>query len=111
MFRRATVSMLAIFLILAAMGIALAGVEGNERKGKYLFRKSCRTCHTEGAQARDLSPLTFTQAQWEASFNPDKVDGYPCKDEWAKLSEKDLKDVYAYLYNHAADSPAPAKCN
>jgi len=110
MFRRVTVGLLVVILVLAALGLALAGVEGNERKGKYLFRKSCRSCHIEGGQAKEISPLTFTQAQWEANFTPDKVAGYPCKDEWAKLSESDLKDVYAYMYNHAADSPSPAKC-
>jgi len=33
-----------------------------------------------------------------------------CKAEWEKRSEKDLQDIFSYMYNHAFDSPSPAKC-
>jgi cytochrome c2 len=39
-----TVLIIVIFL-LAAIGIAMSEENGNPRKGKYLFRKNCRTCH------------------------------------------------------------------
>lgn len=96
-----------IFLVVAA-GIVLAADKGNARKGKYLFRKNCRACHIEGGSAKELSPVSKTQAEWDKVFENYK--DLKCKDEWEKLSEKDRLDMYAQLWGHAFDSPSPAKC-
>ncbi len=104
---------LMIFFFLAgsvSLGIAADKTKGNARKGKYLFRKNCRACHKDGASAKDLSPADKTQAEWEAVFAKDAYQSLSCKAEWEKRSEKDLKDIYVYMYNHAFDSPSPAKC-
>ena len=103
-------SILAIIMVFLGVSItiAMAGEKGNARKGKYLFRKTCRTCHIEGGSAKDLSPVSKTQAEWQKVF--DNTDQLQCKDEWAKLSEKDNLDIYEHLYGHAFDSPSPAKC-
>ena len=97
-----------MFFAFTAIGIVVAGDEGNARKGKYLFRKNCRTCHSEEGSAKALSPIDKTQAQWDEVFK--SVDKLSCSKEWAKLSEKDRVDMYAYLWGHAFDSPSPAKC-
>ncbi len=81
--------------------------DGNDRKGKYLFRKNCRTCH-DGSSAATMSPNTKTQAQWERTFK--KYERLECVEEWNKRSQGELKDVYTYLYNHGYDSPQPATC-
>ena len=96
---------LAALLLLATMGPALS--EGNWRKGKYLYRKNCRTCHTANGPAKDLSPATYKQAKWAELFKQDKI---PCKPKWPKMTDQNLADIYAYLHGHAADSPSPAKC-
>ena len=103
-------SVIAIIMVFLGVSItiAMASDKGNARKGKYLFRKTCRTCHLEGGTAKELSPVSKTQAEWQKVF--DNVDALQCKDEWAKLSEKDNVDIYAHLYGHAFDSPSPAKC-
>ena len=106
-------SMLLIFVFLAgsiSIGIAAGKADGNARKGKYLFRKNCRECHKEGASAKDLSPADKTQAEWEAVFAKDAYQSLACKAEWEKRSEEDLTDIFSYMYNHAFDSPSPAKC-
>lgn len=95
----------AAFILLA--GLNLAQAEGNWRKGKYLFRKNCRTCHAAGGEAKELSPVTFKQAQWQAIFDGDK---FPCQDKWPQMKAGSMKDIYAHLHGHAADSPSPAKC-
>jgi len=82
--------------------------KGNERKGKYLFRKKCRSCHIDGGSAKALSPNSKTQAQWDRAFK--KFERLQCADEWKKLSKKDRDDILSYLYNHAFDSPSPATC-
>jgi hypothetical protein len=102
-----TVLMIMIFL-LAAIGVVMAGDEGNARKGKYLFRKNCRTCHVEGGSAKELSPISKTQAEWQKVF--DNYKQLQCVATWDELSDKDRTDIYAHLYGHAFDSPSPAKC-
>ena len=39
-----------LVLMLAAASVALS-FEGNARKGKYLYRKNCRTCHGASAHS------------------------------------------------------------
>ncbi len=109
MFKKTASVVIVLVLICSYIGLALAEGTGNARKGKYLFRKNCRSCHGADGPATELSPVTQTQAQWEAVFQAS--DQLQCTAEWQKLSEKDLGDVYAYLWGHAYDSPSPAKCN
>ncbi len=97
-----------LLFLLVSITVAMAGDKGNARKGKYLFRKNCRTCHIEEGSAKELSPVSKTQAEWQKIF--DNVDKLKCRDEWSKLSPKDTKDIYAHLWGHAFDSPSPAKC-
>ena len=100
--------LVAMALSITFIGFGMAGEKGNARKGKYLFRKNCRTCHVDGGSAKALSPISKTQADWEKVFA--QCNELPCKDAWAKLSEKDVRDMYAHLHGHAYDSPSPAKC-
>ena len=83
--------------------MSLAGRKGNARKGKYTYRKSCRTCHTEGGSAKDLSPIDKTQAQWDEIFK--NIDKLKCREEWTKVSAEDQTDIHAHLWGHAFDSP------
>ena len=108
MFKQIGSIMMVLVFLFITIGIALAEEKGNSRKGKYLFRKSCRTCHSEGAGAKDLSPVSKTQAEWEKVFAA--LDTLQCKAEWVKLEATDSQDIYAYLHGHAFDSPSPAKC-
>jgi len=103
------VSILIIMVfLLVSIGIVMAEGKGNARKGKYLFRKNCRTCHCEDGSAKPISPIDKTQAQWDEVFK--NIDKLQCSKEWDKLSEKDRNDMYAHLWGHAFDSPSPAKC-
>jgi len=99
------------FLIGSFFAIALAADsftnDGNDRKGKYLYRKNCRPCH-DGTSAAVLSPNTKTQAQWQRAF--EKYERLDCVEKWKELSHAELNDIYTYLYNHAYDSPQPATC-
>ena len=126
--KKVLLTVLTIIITLSFVSVNLATPEGNKRKGKYLFRKSCRSCHHEGGTAVDLSPISKTQAEWEKIFSNEaykelacKVDwdkvfsnesykNLPCKAEWEKQSDKDLLDIYTYMYKHAFDSPSPLKC-
>ena len=105
------ITLLAVFFTFIFIGISFSeGAltnDGNDRKGKYLYKKSCRKCH-DGSSAKELSPNSKTQAQWQRTF--EKRERLQCIEEWKSLSEGDLKDIYTYLYNHGYDSPQPATC-
>lgn len=103
--RRSIGIIAALILVLAAASLALA--EGNARKGKYLYRSKCRTCH--GSSASDLSPNSKVQAEWKKTFA--KWESVKCAKEWKDLSPEDRTDIYTYLHDYAKDSPTPAKCN
>jgi hypothetical protein len=108
--KRTIITFASLALIFVLTGSLLATDKGNSRKGKYTFRKSCRDCHVEGGKAQEMSPSNKTQAQWDTVFAKDKYKEFPCKAEWDKLTSEDLGDIYAYMYEHAFDSPSPAKC-
>lgn len=103
--RRFALFMIMVLTVVFAAASAEA-IEGNTRKGKFLFRKNCRSCH--GVKASDLSPSSKTQAQWKAMYdNPGSV---PCAKDWPAMSDEEKKDIFAYAYGFAKDSPTPAKC-
>ncbi len=98
---------IAIFSIAAlCASAALAADGGNPKKGKYLYKKSCKTCHVEGAEGGPMTPLKKTQAQWDRFF---EEKGHACGEK-AGLSEQDMKDIQQFLFDHAADSDQPETC-
>jgi len=103
--KRNTSILVALVLVFAAVSLAFA--EGNARKGKYLYRQKCRTCH--GVSASDLSPNSKTQADWKKTFA--KWEGIKCAKDWKGVSAEDRTDIFTYLHDYAKDSPSPAKCN
>ncbi len=107
MLRKEFAIVISALLILAIAGSALALGGGNARKGKFLYRKHCRSCH--GVTASDLSPATLTQAEWTVKFEDPAT--LPCFVDWPEVSETDLNDIFSYLHDYAKDSPSPAKCN
>src|SRR6266508_6733745 len=55
-------------LLLPAVNAGTNPPKGNEGKGRYYFRQTCKDCHTKGATGREVTPLTNTQAQWRTYF-------------------------------------------
>ena len=90
-----------------AAGLALAA--GSETKGKFYFKKTCKPCHTKGAEGGEVTPLTKTQEQWQRYF----AKGVHKKGA-QKLTDvvpaEQLPDMQLFLVNHAADSPQPETC-
>ncbi|NNG07068.1 MAG: cytochrome c [Desulfobacteraceae bacterium] len=110
--KKVFLTILTVIFVLIFAGMIMAASKGNSRKGKYLYRKTCRACHSEGAKrdkaGQPLSPIDKSQAEWTKVF--DENDKLTCKKDWGKLSDRDLKDIFTYLHGHASDSPNPAKC-
>src|SRR6266568_585765 len=55
-------------LLSTTVSAGTAPPKGNEGKGRYYFRQTCKDCHTKGAKGGEVTPLTKTQAQWRAYF-------------------------------------------
>ncbi|GGY93542.1 MAG: hypothetical protein PWP74_1762 [Shewanella sp.] len=92
--------------VLAAGATAADG--GNPKKGKHLYKKECKVCHSKSDAAGELTPMSKTMAQWDRFFDKDKHKAKP--EVFQKLSEQDLKDIQQFLYDHAADSAQPQTC-
>lgn len=105
--RKAITFIGALLITVSAVSMAFAFGGGNARKGKFLYRKHCRSCH--GKTASDLSPSTKMQAEWKATFK--NISSLPCNKDWKNLPEKDINDIFTYLHDFAKDSPTPAKCS
>ena len=97
---------IALLLVTFFTTTALAAEGGNPRKGKALFKKSCKECHSRGAAGGEVTPLTKTMEQWDRFFEKKEHNSEPPK----ALSEQDMKDIQQFLYDHAADSPQPQTC-
>lgn len=103
----------ALIVSMSFVAPALALDKGNKRKGKYTYRKVYKACHARGAveSAKPaLNPDAKTQAEWTDLFENRNFAEFGCQDEFVQLSEKDLSDIYTYMYDHASDSPTPLKC-
>ena len=104
---------LALIISVSFVGTALAIDKGNKRKGKYIYRKVYKACHQRGevdSAKPPINPDAKTQAEWTALFEAKNFGEFGCSDEWSQLSTDELSNIYAYLHDHAADSPTPLKC-
>lgn len=113
MIKKTVFTFLLILLAVSFVGAAAAGEPGNKRKGKYTYRKVYKACFERGevdSKTPPISPSDKTMAQWTQVFESKDFSQFGCADEWAKLEEKDVLDIYSYLHAHGSDSPTPAKC-
>ena len=113
MLRKGIFTVTALLFLFSTVGAAFAMDQGNKRKGKYTYRKVYKACMERGEVASPkptVNPDAKTQAQWTRVFDKKDFKDFGCSQEWSALSEKELMDIYAYLYSYAADSPTPAKC-
>ena len=110
---RFLISGVAAFAVAAMLSTAaLAGsatVKGNEGKGRYYFRQTCKECHTKGAKGGEVTPLSKTQAQWRTYFLKGKH-AAGAEPLTKVVSDVQLLDVQTFLVNHAADSLQPETC-
>src|SRR5215470_11615529 len=87
------------FFVAALLDAGTVVPKGNESKGRYYFRQTCKDCHTKGAKGGEVTPLTKTQAQWRTYFTKGKHAGEPIG---KVMGDAQLLDVQTYLVNHAA---------
>jgi len=113
MFRKLIVTAMAFFFVFSTIGVGFALDKGNKRKGKYTYRKVYKACFERGeveSKTPPISPADKTQVEWDTLFNGKDFAQFGCEDEWSSLNDTQVTDIYTYLYEHASDSPTPAKC-
>jgi hypothetical protein len=109
----AAIMVLMFIMVPFSMTFAGQGPDGNDRKGKYTYRKVIKACAEAGqieSATPKISPADKTMTQWKEIFEGKDFSEFGCLDNWAALSETDALDIYSYFYNHASDSPTPATC-
>lgn len=97
-----------ILTFVLATSLAFASEGGNPKKGKFLFKKDCKECHSDGAAGGDMTPLSKTQAQWDRFFDTEKHSKNP--DAVKEISPAEMKDIQQFLFDHAVDSDQPQTC-
>jgi hypothetical protein len=104
---------LAVTVTVTFTNAAFSMDKGNKRKGKYIYRKVYTACFERGevdVAKPPVNPDAKTQAEWTSVFDQKSFEEFGCQDEWSSLSDEDLSHIYAYMHDHAADSPTPLKC-
>jgi len=100
---------LIVVVFTLAIGSIGAATKGNESKGRYYFRQTCKECHAKGAAGGEVTPLSKTMDQWRKYFTTGKHSHG--KEPLTKLvSAEQLTDVQTFLVGHAADSLQPETC-
>ncbi len=100
---------LTAMLVLVPLGSISAGQKGNETKGKFYFKQTCKPCHVTGEKGGVITPMSKTQAQWQSYFT--KGTHLKGTEQLSKyMTPEQLNDALAFLYNHAVDSPQPETC-
>jgi len=100
---------LKVLALIVAVAAPMAAEGGSDTKGKFFFKKTCKACHAPGASAKEITPLSKTQAQWKTYFAAGKHKKGAEKLD-AVLKPEQVKDVQTFLINHASDSPQPETC-
>lgn len=98
-----------IAVIATAMaGSALAVDGGNPKKGKHLYKKQCKACHSQNMEGGELTPMSKTMKQWDRFFKRNKHKHKP--EAWETLSDQDKLHINQFLFDHAMDSDQPQTC-
>lgn len=105
-----TIRTLLVLLLatILATSFAFASEGGNPKRGKHLFTKNCKDCHSTGAAGGEITPLSKTQAQWDRFFETDKHSKSP--EAVKDISPAQMKDIQQFLFDHAVDSDQPQTC-
>jgi len=102
---------LSILTLAALLAAPLAAEpKGSDTKGKFYYKKDCKSCHVAGGGASALTPLSKTQSQWKKFFDGGKHGKAGEAMSPKYCTPEQLLDIKTFLINHASDSPQPETC-
>ena len=82
-------------------------VKPSDKKGKFFFKKTCKSCHGKKGDGGEVTPVSKTIKQWERFFKKDKHGEKKVSEEFDATQ---LIHIKAFLINHAADSDQLETC-
>ena len=105
-------------VLISGAGIAMAGdgdkksetakkAKPSDKKGKYYFKKTCKSCHDNKGDGGEVTPMSKTIKQWERYFKKDKHGKKVLSEEF---EAEQIMHIKFFLINHAADSDQPETC-
>lgn len=97
-------------MVVVTLVVAMASpvMAASSRRGKRVFKKNCKTCHTRNGEGGKLSPLQKTMGQWRIYFRRDQHKDKP--EIWEGMSKKQKKDLLKFFLDFALDSEQPETC-
>ena len=107
------------FLFLSlTLSLGLLHAAGEKATGKDLYKAHCRTCHGPKGPAKELTPMTLIQEQWERFFKDKfaathgaiKDPAFGDKPVSEAVPAEDLQKIKQFVVDHAADSEQPSTC-
>ena len=102
---------LSILTLAALLAAPLAAEQkGSDTKGKFYYKKNCKSCHVEKGSASALTPLSKTQSQWRKVFDAGKHGKSGETFSPKHGTPEQILDIKTFLINHASDSPQPETC-
>jgi mono/diheme cytochrome c family protein len=109
----------AAFLFLSlTLSLGLLHAAGEKATGKDLFKAHCRTCHGPKGPAKEVTPMTLIQEQWERFFKDKFASTHAAAMDPARggkpvpetIPAEDLEKIKQFAIDHAADSEQPSTC-
>ena len=85
----------------------LSKIKGSDKKGKFYYKKQCKSCHGKKDDGGEITPVSKTIKQWERFFKKDKHGEKKLSDDF---DAEHLIHIKTFLKNHAADSDQPETC-
>ena len=82
-------------------------IKGSDKKGKYFFKKTCKSCHAKKGDGGDITPISKTIKQWQRFFRKDTHTEKKLSEEY---DAEQLIHIKTFLMNHATDSDQPETC-
>lgn len=100
--------MILALIILMVMAMTCTAYAASSRRGKRVFAKTCKNCHSRGGEGGLLRPSDKTMAQWKRFIQKDQHENKP--EVWKELSEKQIKNLEKFLKDYALDADRPETC-
>lgn len=82
-------------------------IKPSDKKGKYWFKKSCKSCHGASGDGGEVTPMSKTMKQWERYF---KKGVHTEEQTFEDFDAEQMIHIRFFLINHAADSDQPETC-